>query len=268
MGVDVAVNVVGTLDEEGQADLASMLINEASDDHDEVIAPAWIRDRVDDVHRTQEQRRAFEAAVAAAEARGATVKDQRELERQYGPALAGMRVSDDEITAAAEAGALMAYVQWWGARAHFFDTRKTGRSEEDVAVDQAPPAPSTSQVRKAEWQQLQKDTWTWVQAHPRPPRVKDDLLQTLADHVLEVMRAETGKRVHQWLIALGKVDEGSDYYGWLNEVTGRSPDADGPVEARVRVAWLATVAHDMEQARHHVNGQPAERAIARAAEVQ
>lgn len=268
IGVDVAVNVVGALDEEGQAELAGMLVNEASDDPDEVLSPAWIRDRADDVRRDQEQRRAFEEAVAAAEARGAEVMQQRDFERAHGRLRRLAVRGDEEIDDAAEAGALVAYVEWWGGQIYYFDTRKSQTSATSTTDAATSTTQDTTQARAAEWRQLQKDTWTWVQAHPRPPRVKDDLLATLADHVLEVMRAETGKRVHQWLIGLGEVEEGSDYYAWLNEVTGRSATDEDLSADRARIAWLATIAHDMGEARHQVAGQPAERAIARVTEVQ
>lgn len=251
LGVDVAVNQVGRLPAETQAELAAELdAEDARHGTPRVWTGEAVRGVVDRVEQARHQRQVEAQNRAEAEQAGAEiVASEDELRERLGQDYyTHLLYHRTDIAAAGQAGQLLAVPTTSSSGPRYFTT---AAPQKQATVD---PEAAERKARREAHAALTR----WVETARRPS--KGDLTDLLARHTVAMMPRDEGALVHKWL--RGRIGEDTgDFETWKASL------ADSDVEDCLRVAWLVTVAHDLLASRWAPHSPAAERTKARIGEV-
>lgn len=235
LGVDVAVAVASKLDAEGQRELAVRLASQISPIDPGQVSSRVVREEAEGVTRRRVHAARAEQARTQAEKAGARIVTNLN-------SVAKEITEEEEIAAAADAGTLTAFVHTdYGAATYYDDRPAAPSGDQPVGVTAAPSAPAavTTASEETLWKRMQAATAVWVADRLQPPR-KTELAEVFAEHLVAMLHAETGQRVWKWLNPDAKGSDHEAYFAWLRGLTATD---------QMQVAWLATIARDMEQTR-------------------
>lgn len=230
LGVDVAVNTLARMDPADQRVIAEDMAEQTRG----LIDPDMVRRAVEDLQRERDREQRRESARAKASEAGASrTLSWNEAREEFGEALYHPLTSKEDITAAAEAGELIAVVDDYGPG----EPRYLSSNPSQGAGEQQPEDPQARDRRV--WRERQRAIAAWVASHREPP-ARREFTAVLQRFIVETMSVEHGKVVQRWLKGVvGEAD--GDFYAWQRSLT----EDDYAV-----VAWLLTVASDLGQTKY------------------